>query len=100
MRILPRLFACIAVILFCFTLNIAQSLPMAEVISQRANLRETPAATSEVKQEVTEGTVVRVLDEQLPWYVVRVGERVGWMHGNTLRFLNGRSVAAEVPQQP
>jgi uncharacterized protein YgiM (DUF1202 family) len=66
---------------------------MARVISERANLRETPSSTGNIEQEVAEGTLVKVLDEQGPWYIVRVGERVGWLHGNTLQFLNrGRSV--------
>ena len=68
---------------------------MAEVISERANLRDTPSASSEVKQEISEGTIIRVLDEQLPWYVVRVGEKVGWMHGNTLKFLRESGSVAD-----
>ena len=31
--------------------------------------------------KLPEGVVVKVLDEKLPWYAVRVGDRVGWMQG-------------------
>ena len=52
------------------------------------------------EQEVAEATIVKVLDEKLPWYVVRVGNHVGWMHGNTLEFINIQdSVSAPQTQQ-
>ena len=56
----------------------------ARVIAENANLRETPSSTGLVEGEISEGTIVKILDEKLPWYVVRVGDRVGWMHGATL----------------
>lgn len=58
----------------------------ATVISTRANLRETPSQSGVVKQEVPIDTQIRVLDSKGPWYVVRVDDSVGWMHGNTFRF--------------
>lgn len=67
---------------------IAQTPRYARVISENANLRDTPSVSSTSTQEVAEATLVKVLDEKLPWYVVRVGNRVGWMHGETIEFLN------------
>ena len=64
-----------------------QSTRYARVISENANLRETPAVAGTATQEIPEETLVKVLDEKLPWYVVRIGNRVGWMHGDTLEFI-------------
>ena len=58
----------------------------ATVISERANLRETPSQIGEVKQEVPIGTSIKILDHKGAWYVVRVDDLVGWMHGNTFRY--------------
>ncbi len=73
----------------------------ARVISENANLRETPSVTSVRTVEVSEDTIVKVLDEKLPWYVVRVGNRVGWMHGNTLEFVatSGAAASERVTEQ-
>jgi SH3-like domain-containing protein len=79
----------ILVVLVC-TLLIpitAQTPRYARVISDAANLRDTPSVASATEQQIEEGTIVKVLDEKLPWYVVRAGNRVGWMHGNTLEFI-------------
>ena len=65
----------------------AQTPRYARVISPNANLRDTPSTTSDGEQEIVEGTIVKVLDEKLPWYLVRAGNRVGWMHGNTIEFI-------------
>lgn len=64
----------------------------ATVISERGNLRETPSQTAEVKQEVAVGTSIKVLDQKGAWYVVRIDDSVGWMHGNTFRFGSSSSV--------
>lgn len=71
----------------------------ARVISQNANLRDTPSVTSDNTQDVAEETLVKVLDEKLPWYVVRVGNRVGWMHGNTLEFISTLGAPSDLPTQ-
>ena len=68
----------------------AQSPRYAKVISENANLRELPTATSTSIIEVPDETLVKVLDEKLPWYVVRIASRVGWMHGDTLEFISSR----------
>jgi hypothetical protein len=80
----------------------AQRPRYARVISASANLRDTPSVSSASTQEIAEDTLVKVLDEKLPWYVVRVGIRVGWMHGNTLDFIGSRDsgVDSEGQQNP
>ena len=85
-------------ILFVFTCRIslpvnAQTPRYARVISATANLRDTPSSASGTEQEIDEGTIVKVLDEKLPWYVVRAGNRVGWMHGDTIAFIDTESSA-------
>lgn len=60
----------------------------ATVISLRANLRDMPSDMGEVKQEVSIGSEIRVLDSKGAWFVVRIGDAVGWMHGNVLCSLN------------
>ena len=80
---------CIAVFLLliaCVTTT-AQT-RSAQVIAEKANLRESPSTTGLAKDEVAEGVVVKILDEKLPWYVVRVGDKVGWMHGANLIFID------------
>ena len=67
----------------------------ARVIAENANLREIPSSTGLAEGEVPEGTVVKILDEKLPWYVVRVGDRVGWMHGATLLFIDNAATSSE-----
>ncbi|MEK6283246.1 MAG: hypothetical protein AABN95_23055 [Acidobacteriota bacterium] len=77
----------------------AQTPRYARVISANANLRDTPSIADGGEQEVTEDTLVKVLDEKLPWYVVRVGNRVGWMHGNTLEFITSQTPVAGPPTE-
>jgi hypothetical protein len=69
----------------------------ATVISERANLRETPVQASKVKQEVAVGTSIKVLDRKGAWYVVRIDDSVGWMHGNTFRFGGGSGIRQPNP---
>ena len=84
-------------IVFLFTLCVttAAQTRTARVIAENANLRETPSITGLVEGEVSEGMVVKVLDEKLPWYVVRVGDRVGWLHGATLLFIDNAMTSSE-----
>jgi hypothetical protein len=76
----------------------AQAPRYARVISQSANLRDAPSVNSASPQEIAEDTLVKILDEKLPWYVVRVGNRVGWMHGDTLEFIS-TGASAPRPEQ-
>jgi hypothetical protein len=78
---------------------IAQTPRYARVISANANLRDTPSIASANQQEIAEGTVVKVLDEKLPWYVVRFGNSVGWMHGNTIEFMATQDSGSETSRQ-
>jgi uncharacterized protein YgiM (DUF1202 family) len=80
-------FSLLTVLFFACLLTVSAQTPRyARVISDAANLRDTPSTASGTEQQIDEGTIVKVLDEKLPWYVVRAGNRVGWMHGNTLEF--------------
>jgi len=56
------------------------------VIAERASLRDGPSQTAILIEAVPVGTTVKVLDEKGAWYVVRIEDAVGWMHGNTFRF--------------
>lgn len=91
----------LVVVVFTCSLSIpvnAQTPRYARVLSENANLRDTPSVTGVSEQEVAEGTLVKVLDEKLPWYVVRVGNRVGWMHGNTIEFMGTGDSPPEIPR--
>jgi hypothetical protein len=71
----------------------------ARVIAENANLRETPSTTGLAEGVVSEGMVVKILDEKLPWYVVRVGDRVGWMHGATLLIIENTTASEPEPMR-
>jgi hypothetical protein len=89
-------------VVFTFSISvpvIAQTPRYARVISANANLRDTPSISSGNQQEIAEDTVVKVLDEKLPWYVVRAGNRVGWMHGNTIEFMETLNSRRASPHQ-
>jgi hypothetical protein len=90
----------LTLLIACFPLSASPQTPKyARVISQSANLRETPSVTGTGSLEITEDTLVKVLDEKLPWFVVRIGNRVGWMHGNTLEFINAQRSTAQPLEQ-
>src|SRR5689334_22489218 len=77
----------IVVLILCATTTTQKR--VARVIAQNATLRQTPSTTGLAEEEVPEGTTVKVLDEKPPWYIVRIGDRVGWMHEENLRFSDG-----------
>ncbi|HKO44863.1 MAG TPA: SH3 domain-containing protein [Pyrinomonadaceae bacterium] len=90
----------IAVLIVTFPLPVtAQTHRYARVISENANLRDMPNVTSTSILEVPEETLVKILDEKLPWYVVRIGNRVGWMHGDTLEFVITSTPAPRLSEQ-
>jgi hypothetical protein len=72
----------------------------ARVVAQNATLRQTPSANGLAEQEIAEGMVVKVLDEKSPWYVVRVGDRVGWMHRATLVFTDEATPSTTSEPEP
>lgn len=82
-----RLLALVILVGAVQLLATAQTPRYARVVPQTANLRDTPSVTGTSTLELPEETLVKVLDEKLPWYVVRVGNLVGWMHGDTLEFI-------------
>ena len=92
-------FSLVIALLFFLLPVSAQTPRYARVISPNANLRDTPSTTSGTEQEIDEGTIVKVLDEKLPWYVVRAGNRVGWMHGNTIEFIDTETVNPPSPRR-
>lgn len=73
-RLLPLIILFTCVFPICV---LAQTPRYDGVISTNANLRDTPSVAGGSEQEVAEDTLAKVLDEKLPWYVVRVGNRVG-----------------------
>ena len=90
----------IAVLIVTFQLPLAAQAPRyARVISENANLRDLPNVSGASILEVPEETLVKILDEKLPWYVVRIGNRVGWMHGDTLEFVNASTPAPRLSEQ-
>ena len=81
----------LTLLLFCLPIAVTAQ-RYARVISENANLRDLPNVTSASTLEVPEETLVKILDEKLPWYVVRIGNRVGWMHGDTLEFVIAKAL--------
>ena len=86
----------LTLLLFCLPIAVTAQ-RYARVISENANLRDMPNVSSTSLLEVPEETLVKILDEKLPWYVVRIGNRVGWMHGDTLEFVIASTPAAPTP---
>lgn len=86
-------------IFFLFVLipcvNTSAQVRTARVIAENANLRQMPRDSGLAEIEVPEGMLVKILDEKSPWYVVRVGDRVGWMHRATLLFLDTATPTSE-----
>lgn len=58
----------------------------AVVISENANLRETPADEGKVVQLIAEGESVEVIKQKGAWFYVSAGNQKGWIHGNEIRF--------------
>jgi len=88
----------LTLLLFCLPIAVTAQ-RYARVISENANLRDMPNVTSTSILEVPEETLVKILDEKLPWYVVRIGNRVGWMHGDTLEFVNASTPSQRLSEQ-
>jgi len=97
MKILVLKLALVAICLLAYTTLAHAQGRTATVISERANLRDTPSQAGEVKQEVAVGTSIKVLDRKGAWYVVRIEDSVGWMHGNTFRYGGSSSVEQSAP---
>ncbi|HKO62106.1 MAG TPA: hypothetical protein VJV03_13160 [Pyrinomonadaceae bacterium] len=94
-----RLLAIAVLIVTLQLLATAQTYRYARVISENANLRDMPNVTSTSILEVPDESLVKILDEKLPWYVVRIGNRVGWMHGDTLEFVIASTPSPRLSEQ-
>lgn len=57
----------------------------ATVISESANLRETPDSNGTVIQELPEGSELRIVKQKSAWFFVKYGSQSGWVHGNTIK---------------
>jgi len=66
----------------------------AVVISEYANLRQTPDANGEVIEMLAENTKTEVIRQKGAWFYVRAAGKTGWLHGNTIRLAGRR------PQEP
>ena len=57
----------------------------ATVITENANLRETPNQSGEVIQTLPQNSPVEIVHQKGAWFLVRADGQTGWMHGNTIR---------------
>lgn len=82
---------------------IPNTVRFAIVISDDANLRKVGNIESEVIDTIPEGTSLEVLRQKGAWFLVRVDEKTGWLHGNTIRYadaLNGDEFFTETYTVP
>lgn len=63
----------------------------AVVISENANLRQTPDSNGEVIEMLAENTKTEVIRQKGAWFYVRAAGKTGWLHGNTIRLADRRS---------
>ena len=63
----------------------------AVVISENANLRQTPDSNGEVIEMLAENTKTEVIRQKGAWFYVRAGGKTGWLHGNTIRLASRSS---------
>jgi hypothetical protein len=77
--------ASLLIILLASCCCIAQA-QAATVVVDRAALREIPSSDEKAKEEIPAGTKIKILDQKEDWYIVRIGDRVGWMHGVTFKY--------------
>jgi hypothetical protein len=59
----------------------------AVVITENANLRKIANSNGEIIQTISEGTFIEIVKQQSTWFLVKVDNQAGWMHGNTIRFV-------------
>ncbi len=63
-----------------------ESVKIATVISENASLRKTGSQNGEILDVIPEGASIEVVRQKGAWFYVRVDEKTGWMHGNTIRY--------------
>jgi uncharacterized protein YgiM (DUF1202 family) len=57
------------------------------VISVNANLRQVASVDGEVVQALPEGSVVDIIKQSGPWFLVKYNGQQGWLHGNTIQIV-------------
>lgn len=68
------------------TISVYQSVAQsATVIAEQANLRGTPATSGKIVEKLGQNTVVELIKQKGPWFLVQAKDFVGWMHGDTLK---------------
>lgn len=67
----------------------------AAVISENANLRTSPDTDGEVVSTVPKGDRIEVVKQSGAWFLVSYNGQTGWMHGNTIEYINSPSTTAE-----
>jgi hypothetical protein len=72
----------------------------ATVITENANLRQTPNQNGEVLQTIPLDSSVEVIKQNGAWFFVAFGAAKGWMHGNTIRYDNQVNSLRENPSIP
>jgi uncharacterized protein YraI len=70
------------------------------VITENANLRKSSSSTSGVIQVIPEGTNVEVIKQQGAWFLVENSGQSGWMHGNTIRFVDSTQSYSDISSRP
>lgn len=86
-------FLFILVFAYCFTVN-AQT---ASVIAENANLRGTPNAGGKVVDTLSEGAILEVLQQKGVWFLVQSTDFVGWVHGDTIKYVGAETDTNYLP---
>ncbi|HVE56004.1 MAG TPA: DUF4236 domain-containing protein [Pyrinomonadaceae bacterium] len=73
------------------------SFKSAAVITENANLRNAPDETAGILQTIPVGSSINVIKQKGAWFFVGYGNSKGWMHGNTIRYVNNEEISAPVP---
>jgi len=73
----------IFILVFSFT-SFAQN---ATVISENANLRGTPSQYGKVVETLESGSAIQVIQQKGVWFLVQTSDYVGWMHGDTIKYI-------------
>lgn len=68
--------------------NKSSTAKKAVVITENANLRKAANSNGEIVQTISEGTNIEIVKQQGAWFLVKADGQTGWMHGNTIRFVD------------
>ena len=78
-----RVFFLLAFMLLGTTLSFGQS--SVRVVAERANIRTAPSAKAAVIATVKQDESLELVESRGVWYKVKTGDRVGWVHGNSVQ---------------